>query len=444
MRLAIGQLTAPMPLLLVAAIAFAAGPTGISAVVHKSAVDVHAAPDFKAPSVARLSQNAAVHIAAQQGLWYQLSLDDGRTGYVRVNDVRVAHAGVAKPGENARAMFTGKAGKGRVSETAGVRGIDESDLRGASFNATELAKLESYRATPEAALAHARANHWEATQVAYAGEGRATGGNTTQADAPRKRSGAGSLLSSIGRGALGSLIGVSEKAIPKGERELAEEELEFGPQIAGRVLGAAPLWDDAAVQQRVNLVGRWMASQTSRPELPWTFGVVDSPEINAFAAPGGYVLVTRGLYELIGSDAELAAILGHEINHIVQRDHYQVIRKQELQSAGQDLVSSNVSTGGGVAGSLARGYVEKHGAAIMATSLDREAEYRSDEAAQVYLARSGANPLALYAVLQKMAATGSASSGLAQLYKTHPPLDERLDRIDRRGDGALQAYTSRE
>ena len=93
-------------------------------------------------------------------------------------------------------------------------------------------------------------------------------------------------------------------------------------------------------------------------------------------------------------------------------------------------MSSNVSTGGGVAGSLARGYVEKHGAAIMATSLDREAEYRSDEAAQVYLARSGMNPLALYAVLQKMAATGSASSGLAQLYKTHPPLDERLDRID--------------
>jgi Zn-dependent protease with chaperone function len=54
------------------------------------------------------------------------------------------------------------------------------------------------------------------------------------------------------------------------------------------------------------------------------------------------------------------------------------------------------------------------------------------------------NPLALYAVLQKMAATGSAASGLAQLYRTHPPLDQRLDRIDRRGDGALQAYTSRD
>src|SRR5688572_268936 len=362
MHHAVRLLTVPLPLLLVSALAFAAAPTGISAVAHKSAVEVHGAPDFKAPTVATLRQNAAVRIAGQQGLWYQVSLDDERSGYVRVNDVRVASAGTARPGENARALFTGKAGKGRVSETAGVRGIDESDLRGASFDAGELAKLESYRATPEAALAHARANRWEATQVAYAGEGRATAGNTMQADTSRKRSGAGSLLSSIGRGALGSLIGVSEKAIPKGEQELAEQELELGPQIAGRVLGAAPLLSDVAAQQRVNLVGRWMASQTSRPELPWTFGVVDSPEINAFAAPGGYVLVTRGLYELIGSDAELAAILGHEINHIVQRDHYQVIRKQELRSAGQDLVSGNVSTGGGVAGSLARGYVEKHGA----------------------------------------------------------------------------------
>src|SRR5687768_16473549 len=121
MRHAIHQLTAPLPLLLVAAFAFAAGPTGISAVEHKRAVDVHSTPDFKAPTVATLQQNAAVRIAGQEGLWYRLALDQDRAGYVRVNDVRIAHAGSAKPGENARALFTGKAGKGRVSETAGVR-----------------------------------------------------------------------------------------------------------------------------------------------------------------------------------------------------------------------------------------------------------------------------------------------------------------------------------
>jgi len=81
---------------------------------------------------------------------------------------------------------------------------------------------------------------------------------------------------------------------------------------------------------------------------------------------------------------------------------------------------------------------------IMVTALDREAEYRSDEAAEIYLARSGMNPLALYAVLQKMIALGTESASLAQLQKTHPPLDSRMDRIDRRGYGALEPYTARD
>jgi predicted Zn-dependent protease len=78
------------------------------------------------------------------------------------------------------------------------------------------------------------------------------------------------------------------------------------------------------------------------------------------------------------------------------------------------------------------------------TSLDRQAEFRSDKAAEIYLARAGMNPMALYAVLQKMMALGAESASLAALYKTHPPLDARLDRIDERGYGALKAYTSRE
>ena len=69
---------------------------------------------------------------------------------------------------------------------------------------------------------------------------------------------------------------------------------------------------------------------------------------------------------------------------------------------------------------------------------------RSDEAAEIYLARAGMNPLALYAVLQKLTALGSESASLAQLYKTHPPLDARLDRIDQRGLGALEPYTTRD
>jgi predicted Zn-dependent protease len=138
-------------------------------------------------------------------------------------------------------------------------------------------------------------------------------------------------------------------------------------------------------------------------------------------------------------------VLGHEVSHCVQRDHYNVIRKQELATVGKERASQSVTVGNdSVAGSYARRYVEQNGATIMLTSLDREAEYRSDEAAEIYLARAGMNPLALYAVLQKLTALGSESASLAQLYKTHPPLAGRLDRIDQRGFGALEPYTMRD
>lgn len=177
--------------------------------------------------------------------------------------------------------------------------------------------------------------------------------------------------------------------------------------------------------------------------MPWTFGVIDTAEVNAFAAPGGYILMTRGMYELLADDAEVAAVLGHEISHVVQRDHYNVIHKQQMSSATTDLVAGQVNVGGGAAGLMAKEYVRRFGASVMLASLDQGAEYRSDEASEFYLARSGFNPMALYVVLQKMTAFGPASDSLAQLYRTHPPLDDRLDRIDRRAYAGMDQYLLR-
>lgn len=416
------------------------------ATVAKPSIDAHAKPDFASPTVAKFSKNAPVQVTGQQGLWFQLALDGGKTGYVRVNDVRIAY-GKVETGGAAKALFTGKAGKGRVSETASVRGIDESDLKAATFNAAQLQLMESYRATPEAAEQAAAKRGWTATQVPYAIEYKPTkakgGGKLgSQAEKREKFGFARGLLSQVS-GNLGSAVAPGEKLIGKSDQEVAQDELDLGPLIAGRILGAAPLVKDPAMQKRVNLIGRWLASRSSRPDLPWTFGVIDDGEINAFAAPGGYILITRGLYQLLGSDDEVAAVLGHELSHVVQRDHYEVVRKQELQGVGREVALSRVNTGGGVAGSLARGYIERNGAAIMLTSLDRGAEFRADQAAGIYLARAGSNPLVFYAVLQKMTALGSSSARLTQLYKTHPSLDKRLDALDKQGYKGLEAYLDR-
>lgn len=439
----------PPILLSVALLAPSVHASELPAVVHKPSADVYAQPRLDAPKVATLQRDTAVRISAQQGLWYQLLMDAAAPGFVRVNDVRVAYAGTEDGEANLRVLMGGKAGKGRVTETAGVRGIEESDLKSAALNQGQLDAMVGHRVDASAATAYAAEQGWQATRVAYAGEAKAAkkSGKPSAAPATSKTELAksvGGLLGSFGVN-VGTKLDTAAKVVPKTEDELAAEEVALGPEIAGRILGARPLWDDASAQQRVNLVGRWVASQTSRPELPWTFGVIDTPEVNAFATPGGFILVTRGLYDLLSTDGELAAVLGHEISHCVQRDHYQVIHKQEPAAAGKDEAVKNVTVGNdSLAGSYARRYAEKNGAAIMLTSLDREAEYRSDEAAEFYLARAGMNPLALYAVLQKLTALGSESASLAQLYKTHPPLDARLDRIDQRGLGELEAYTTRE
>ena len=411
----------------------AALAAGMPAVVHKRTVEVRQAPDIAAPAITTLRRDARVDISGQQGLWYQLALEDGRSGYVRVNEVRMAYAGDETPDASRRALLQGNAGRGRVTETATVRGIDASDLAAGRHDAAALARMEGNRVDTSTAAAHARTQGWQARSVAWAEEAAeldTSGVQATQSDKRSALSSARGLLSRIGGDALGGrqVARVADRALGKSDQEIAGEERALGPAVTGRVLGVAPLWNDESAQQRVNLVGRWLASQTSRPDLPWSFAVIDDGEINAFAAPGGYVMLTRGLYELLADDAELAAVIAHELGHVVQRDHFEVIRRQQVRAAGKDVVLSQVNASG--AASYAKDYVDQYGAAVLLTGLDREAEYRADHAAGVYLERAGFDPLAFYSVLQKMASFGERPARLAQLYRTHPPLDERMDRLD--------------
>src|SRR5512142_2756101 len=117
------------------------------------------------------------------------------------------------------------------------------------------------------------------------------------------------------------------------------EEIAIGRQIAGDLLGAAPLVKDARLQKYVNQVGEWVASQSERPDLPWHFGVIESEDVNAFAAPGGYIFVTKGLYRLLQNEADLAGVLGHEIGHVVKQHHLKILQQSKLVEAGGNLLS---------------------------------------------------------------------------------------------------------
>lgn len=204
-----------------------------------------------------------------------------------------------------------------------------------------------------------------------------------------------------------------------------EQEQNIGGQIAGNLLGAAPLVSDAKLQKYVNRVGRWVAAQTERADGQWRFGVVQSNDVNAFAAPGGYVFITLGLYKLLDNEAELAAVLGHEIGHVVRHHHLDLMKKSNMLGAVSSAVSGHVA---GQSAAL-QGLIG-NGAEIMARGLDKSAEYEADRLGVVYAARAGYDPFALFTVLEKIEAAGAADTGpVALLYKTHPRPGDRIDAL---------------
>ena len=199
------------------------------------------------------------------------------------------------------------------------------------------------------------------------------------------------------------------------------EEIQLGRQITGNILGAAPLVKDPELQKYVNQVGRWVASQSERPYLPWHFGVIESDDLNAFAAPGGYVLITKGLYRQLKNESELAGVLGHEIGHVIKKHHLKLLQKQQLLNVGAGLLSGKLgkenATVQKVIGS---------GAEISARSLDKSAEYEADRIGVILAGRAGYEPFGLPEVLQTIGHAGKDDGRVALLFKTHPHPDDRL------------------
>jgi beta-barrel assembly-enhancing protease len=203
-----------------------------------------------------------------------------------------------------------------------------------------------------------------------------------------------------------------------------DEEIALGREITGSILGAAPLVKDDALQQYVNKVGRWVASQSERADLPWKFGVIESADINAFAAPGGYVLITKGLYQRLQNESQLAGVLGHEIAHVVKKHQLKVLQKQQLLNMGAgklgDLFGKNDK--------LAKKAIA-NGAEISARSLDKDAEFEADRMGLVLAYRAGYDAYGLPEVLQTIGHSSKSDSSVALLYKTHPAPDERIIKL---------------
>ncbi len=238
---------------------------------------------------------------------------------------------------------------------------------------------------------------------------------------------------------LGDLIDLGSKLKKATGKVSTEEEIEMGGNLMSGLLGAAPLVDDPALQQYVNDVGHWIALQSKRKDLPWTFGVIDSGGINAFAAPGGYVVLTRGLFALLENEAQLAGVLAHEIAHVVRKHHLKALQK----TMKRDFIASLAVAA--VDDDKDQRNLQKlvnAGVQLYATGLDRDYEYDADLRGVVLAARAGYDPYALLDVLNTIDSINPESSALAVFMKTHPPLDRRLLRLADNMDGRLDKYAA--
>ncbi|MGY4828256.1 M48 family metalloprotease [Sphaerotilaceae bacterium SBD11-9] len=242
-------------------------------------------------------------------------------------------------------------------------------------------------------------------------------------------------LTACGTQVVNPVTGQTERSAMTEQDEIAE-----GKKAHQGVLEEYGAYANPRLQAYVNDVGQKLAKQSHRANLQWTFTVLDSPEVNAFALPGGYVYVTRGIMAYLDSEAELAGVMGHEIGHVTARHGAQ--RATQQQNAGYGVMAATVlgavleGFGLGGATNLAS-QVSQTAAAGYIASYSRDQESQADQLGAEYLVRNRYNPQNMVEVIEVLKsqevfaadaakAEGKAAPSGTSWLASHPSNDKRL------------------
>jgi len=223
----------------------------------------------------------------------------------------------------------------------------------------------------------------------------------------------------------------------KNEISLVSEgqEIQMGQQAAQEVAQTIGFVEDPQLQAYVANIGKRMAAKSERPNLPWEFHVVNDAAVNAFALPGGFIYVTRGLLAHMNSEAELATVLGHEVGHVTARHSVQQISKAQLATLGLgigSIVSSDIAQFAGIA---------SQGLGVLFLKYGRDAENQADQLGFRYAlglnydVREMAN---VFQTLNRASQVGGGGGRLPEWLSTHPNPENRVERTQQRLD-TLQA-----
>jgi predicted Zn-dependent protease len=245
------------------------------------------------------------------------------------------------------------------------------------------------------------------------------------------------LLAACGSQTINPVTGQTERSVMS-----EAQEIETGQKAHEEVLQEYGVLKNPQLQAYVNDIGQRMAKQSQRANLTWTFTVLDSPEINAFALPGGYVYVTRGIMAYMESEADLAGVVGHEIGHVTARHGAQ--RATREQNAGLGVLAANVLgavlSAKGIGGAEQIGQVAQTVAAGRIAKYGREQELQADGLGAEYLSRVQYDPRNMVDVINVLKNQERFAADLARAegreapaqnswLASHPSNDQRLELI---------------
>ncbi|MBA3645387.1 MAG: M48 family metalloprotease [Gemmatimonadaceae bacterium] len=210
-----------------------------------------------------------------------------------------------------------------------------------------------------------------------------------------------------------------------------QDEVQIGAQEAQQVNAQLPMVNDAQINNYVNTLGNRIARLTSRgSELNWQFQVVNSSDVNAFAIPGGYIYVNRGVIERASNMSELAGVLGHEIQHVVKRHTVKQMAQAQNANTGVGILCGITSV---CNSGVAQAGIQVAGTAVFA-KFGRGDEIQADEGGFDNVLRAGIDPRGMYTFFQKLLAEqqSSGGGGTAGWFSDHPGTQDRLADIQKK------------
>ncbi len=207
-----------------------------------------------------------------------------------------------------------------------------------------------------------------------------------------------------------------------------QAEIEFGREVSAKILGVYTLYKNDALTRYLNLLSRQMSQYANRPEISYTVGILDTASVNAFAAPGGYIFITKGAIDAMENESELAGVIAHEMMHI---NHRHIVKELDIKGSEKSAVAGLGRIVGGATDALKMAFfqaVDRAVKILLERGYQKKDEIEADTSATMLIASMNYDPKALIKYFNRI--KGSGGNELDSIKKLHPPFDERIRWIE--------------